>query len=111
MKILKGVLQEHILNDIFYQRKLDVSPYTDIQMSAVTGAVMQQQLCSTTEAASLPPSISMSEAPGPPPHPPLLLLLPAPCIKKRHCRLEGGRVGEGEAICFHAALTSGRPAT
>lgn len=75
---------------------------------------MQQQLCSIMEAASLPPSISMSEAPGPPPHPPQLLL-PAPCIKKRHCRLqgerEGGRVGEDEAICFHAALTSGRPAT
>lgn len=35
------------------------------QISAVTGAVMQQQLCSIMEAASLPVSISMSEAPSP----------------------------------------------
>lgn len=79
---------------IFHQRKIDVIPHIDKQISAVTGAVVQQQLCSIMEAVSLPPSISMSEAPGPPPHPPqLLLLLPAPCIKKRHCRLQGGREG------------------
>lgn len=82
---------------IFHQRKIDVIPHIGKQISAVTGAVMQQQLCSIMEAASLPPSISMSEAPGPPPHPPLLLLLlPAPCIKKRHCRLQGGREGGWE---------------